>query len=116
MRLVLAIMLVAAIAPTALGAAVRPQVRLVDASPASVAGVGFQARERVVVRVTGSSGRLSRAVVTSARGAFVARFAKSVAASGCHQIAIVAVGANGDRAAWKSPPKACGPPPQPIGQ
>ena len=54
--------------------------------------------------------------MTSARGAFVARFAKSVSASGCRQIAIVAVGAMGDRAAWKSPPKACGPPPQPIGQ
>ena len=30
--------------------------------------------------------------MTSARGAFVARFAKSVSASGCRQIAIVAVG------------------------
>lgn len=112
----LAILLVAAIAPAALGAVVRPQVRLIDASPASVAGVGFRAHEHVAVRVTGSSGHLTRAVMTSARGAFVARFAKSVSASGCHQIAIVAVGAMGDRAAWKSPPKPCGPPPQPIGQ
>jgi hypothetical protein len=112
----LAILLVAALAPSALGAAVRPQVRLVDASPASVSGSGFRAHEHVAVRVSGSSGNLTRAVTTSAHGAFVARFTKSVSASGCHQIAILAVGAKGDRAAWKSPPKACGPPPQPIGQ
>ena len=64
--------------------------------------------------MTGGSNHLAQAVVTSARGAFVARFARSVSASGCGQLVIVAVGAKGDRAAWKSPPKSCGPPPQPI--
>ncbi len=116
MRLILATLLLAAFAPAALGAAGRPHVRLTDGSPATVTGAGFGAREHVVVTVKGSSSRLVKTVVTSARGAFVARFAKSVSASGCNQIAIVAVGAKGDRAAWKSPPKSCGPPPQPVGE
>ncbi len=83
-------------------------------SPAKVAGAGFQARERVVVKVTGGSNHLALAVVTSARGAFVARFARPLAATGCRQLVIAAVGARGDQPAWKSPPKSCGPPPQPI--
>jgi uncharacterized protein YbjT (DUF2867 family) len=112
-RLLLAALVVAALAAPASGAA-RPRVRLMDLTPASVAGTGFRGRERVLVTVTGSSGRLRRAVVTSAGGAFVVRFARAVSTAGCNQLAISAVGAKGDRAYWKSPPKACGPPPQPI--
>ena len=114
MRLLLGALLLAALAPAAWGSS-RPQVRLVGASPATVAGTGFQARERVVVTLTGGSGRLARAVVTGARGSFVARFARAVPVTGCSQLAIAAVGARGDRAAWKSPARPCGPPPQPIG-
>jgi hypothetical protein len=113
MRVMLAALLLAAIAPAAWGAA-RPQVRLSDASPATVAGTGFQARERVVVTVTAGSSRLSKAVVAGANGAFVARFAKAVSASGCGHVVIVAVGVQGDRASWKSAPQSCGTPPQPV--
>jgi hypothetical protein len=109
MRLSLAVLLLVVFAATAQGA-VHPQLRLLDLSPASVAGTGFRPSEHVVVTVTGGSNRLRRSVVTSARGAFVARFATPIAAPGCSQLAIVAVGARGDRASWKSPPKSCGPP------
>ena len=102
-------LLLVAFVPAAHGA-VHPQLRLLDFSPASVAGTGFRPRERVVVTVTGGLNRLRRSVVTSARGAFVARFATAIAAPSCGQLAIVAVGARGDRASWKSPPKSCGPP------
>jgi hypothetical protein len=113
MRLILAMLTVVVFAPAARGA-VHPQLRLLDLSPASVAGAGFHPRERVVVTVTGGSNRLRRAVVTSARGTFVARFAEAIAAPGCSQLVLVAIGARGDRASWKSPAKSCGPPPQPI--
>ena len=113
MRLILAVIVLGALVPAAWGSS-RPQVRLTAFSPARVAGTGFQARERVVVKVTGGTNRLARAVVTSAHGAFVARFARPLAATGCRQLVIAAVGANGDHAAWKSPPKPCGPPPQPL--
>ena len=113
MRLIVAVLVLGALVPAA-WAASRPQVRLVVGSPASVAGTGFRARERVVVKVTGGSDHLARAVMTSARGAFVARFAHPISATGCRQLVIAAVGAKGDRAAWKSPPRSCGPPPQPV--
>jgi hypothetical protein len=113
MRLMLAVVVLGVLVPAAWGSS-RPQVRLTGFSPAQAAGTGFQARERVVVRVTGGSNHLARAVVTSARGAFVARFARPLAATGCRQLVLTAIGANGDRAAWKSPPKSCGPPPQPL--
>ena len=113
MRVILAALLVAAIAPAAWGAA-RPQVRLMGASPATVAGSGFQAQERVVVSVSTTSTHLSKTLLASERGAFVARFAKAVSATGCGRIAIVAVGAGGDRAAWKSAPQSCGTPQQPV--
>jgi hypothetical protein len=111
-RVLLAVLLVVVVAPTAVGA-IRPQVRLMTASPASVAGTGFKARERVTVTVTGTSSPLAKSVVTGAKGGFVAHFARAVSAAACRQIAIVAVGAGGDRAAWKSPQRACGPPPGP---
>jgi uncharacterized membrane protein YedE/YeeE len=114
MRLVLAVLLVLAFAPAAQGTTSRPQLHLLNVTPASVGGSGFRARERVVVTLTGGSNHLKRTVLTNARGAFVARFTKAVAAPGCSQLAILAVGAQGDRASWKSPAKSCGPPPQPI--
>lgn len=84
------------------------------ASPATVAGTGFQARERVVVTVTAGSSHLSKAVVVGDHGAFVARFAKAVSAARCGHVVIVAVGAQGDRASWKSAPQSCGTPQQPV--
>jgi membrane peptidoglycan carboxypeptidase len=115
MRVMMAALLAAAIVPAAWGAA-RPQVRLMAASPATVAGTGFQAGERVVVSVSTDSTHLSKALVVTEHGAFVAHFTKAVAASGCGRVAILAVGSAGDRAAWKSAPRSCGTPQQPITQ
>lgn len=115
MRGVLAVVLAAVVVPAAL-AVTRPHVRLVDWSPAAVSGTGFQPQERVVVVVTSSTTRLSKAVETTTRGTFVARFRKSVHVPDCGQIAVSAVGASGDRAAWKSPPPTCGAQQQPVGQ
>jgi hypothetical protein len=112
-RLILVVLVLGALAPAA-WAASRPQVRLVAFSPGQVAGTGFHARERVVVRVTGGRNRLERAVMTSPSGGFVARFTAPLAATGCRQLVIAAVGARGDHAAWKAPPRSCGPPPQPV--
>jgi hypothetical protein len=114
-RLILTALLLGALVPAALGAT-GPHVRLVAFSPASVSGTGFHPRERVAVRVTGRSNELARTVVTSAHGAFVARFSKGLSPVACGQLVIVAVGAKGDRAAWKSPLQPCGPPPQPVDQ
>lgn len=87
-----------------------------NASPARVAGSGFQAQERVVVTVSAGSTQLSKAVVASARGVIVAHFVKAVAVSPCGHILVVAVGSTGDRAAWKSAPQSCGTPQQPVSQ
>jgi hypothetical protein len=113
MRVVLAALVAAALVPTAL-ASVKPQVRLVAFSPARVAGSGFRARERVTVTVSSPSTRLRTTVRTSAGGSFLARFTRRARTSACNQVAVVAVGARGDRAAWKSPPQPCGAQVQPV--
>ena len=115
MRVLLAVLLAAAIVPAAWGAD-GPRVRLMSASPATVAGTGFTAGERVVVSVSTDATHLSKAIVVTEHGAFVAHFEKTVAASGCGRVAIVAVGSAGDRASWKSAPRSCGAPMQPITQ
>ena len=112
MRLFLAALLAMLLVPTALASA-RPQVRVMAFAPARIAGTGFKPRERVVVTVTGTSTHLKKTVLVGAGGAFVARFTAGAGAAGCRQIAVLAVGASGDRASWKSPQKPCGPPPAP---
>lgn len=107
MKLVLALALVAVAAPLA-HAAGRPAVRLVAFSPATVAGTGFHARERILVTVGSGKAAMSRRVVSTGRGAFVARFTKPVRRTPCEPVFVTAVGSRGDRAAWKSPPPQCG--------
>lgn len=97
----------ALLVPAAVGSTA-PRVRLLDASPAVVSGAGFHPRERVVVTVRAGTTRLSKAVETSARGAFVARFARTLHVPACGQLAVAARGALGDHAAWKSPLPDCG--------
>jgi uncharacterized protein (DUF58 family) len=115
MRVLLGAALALVLVPAVL-AATGPRVRLTDRSPATVAGTGFHTRERVVVTVTANRARMAKTVLTTAGGAFVARFAHDIALAPCGQLAVSAVGARGDRAAWKMPPEVCGAPPQPIGQ
>jgi hypothetical protein len=93
--------------PAALAAGT-PRVHLADRAPATVAGVGFRHAERVLVTVSNGKVKLSKRVLTNARGTFTARFAHVLPMAACGQIAITAVGARGDRAGWKTPPQVCG--------
>jgi hypothetical protein len=115
MRVLLGATLALVLVPAALATS-QPRVRLADRTPATVAGTGFHARERVVVTVYARPAHLSKTVVTTARGTFLARFAQNLVVAQCGQVAVSAVGVRGDRAAWKTPPEVCGAPPQPIGQ
>lgn len=107
MKLALVLVLVAVAVPLA-RAAGRPVVRLVHVSPATVSGTGFHPRERILVTVGSGRTAMRRRVVSTARGGFVARFAKPLRKTACDQVFVTAVGARGDRAAWKSPPPVCG--------
>jgi hypothetical protein len=107
MRIVLAALLAAVLAPAAL-AAPGAHVRLAGSG---VIGSGFHGRERVVVTVRTGSRHWTKTIVTSARGAFTVRFALPVG-GGCRGFAVLAVGAKGERAAWKSPARPCA---NPIG-
>jgi hypothetical protein len=108
MRIVLLLVLAAALAPTAL-AAPAAHVRLAGSG---VLGAGFHPRERVVVTVRTGSSHWTKTVVTTDRGTFTARFTLPVGSAGCPGFSVLAVGAKGERAAWKSPPRPCA---NPIG-
>ncbi|HVU77277.1 MAG TPA: hypothetical protein VHC67_06825 [Gaiellaceae bacterium] len=106
MRIVLLVAIAAVLAPAAL-AAPPPHVRL---AAAGVVGTGFHARERVTLTVRAGAEHWTKAVVTNAAGAFTARVAVTVASGGCQGVSVLAVGARGERAAWKAPPRPCGNP------
>jgi hypothetical protein len=101
-------LLAASLAPAALAGS-GAHVRLAGSG---VVGSGFHARERVVVTVRTGARHWTKAVVTSARGAFTARFTLPIASAGCRGFSVVAVGSKGERVAWKSPPRPCA---NPIG-
>jgi len=115
MRVALAAIAAVALVPAAFAAG-EPRVHLAGFTPALVTGTGFHAEERVVVTVRHGTLALSKAVRTSSHGTFVVRFARDVASMPCGEVAIIAIGARGDRAAWKTPPAVCGAQQQPIGQ
>lgn len=103
MRIVLLLVLAAVLVPAAL-AAPRAHVRLVGTG---VVGAGFHPRERVVVTLRTRSEHWTRSVVAGSTGGFVVRFAVPLSRGGCEGFSVLAVGAKGERAAWKSPPKPC---------
>lgn len=107
MKTILALVVAGAIVPAALASA-RPTVRLLVPSPATVSGKGFHPHERVVVTVRNGTKALHKRTRATMHGAFVARFAEAAPGGTCGQIVVTAVGARGDRAAWKSPPRVCG--------
>lgn len=107
MKTILAILLAGAIVPAALASS-KPTVRLLVPSPATVSGKGFHPRERVVVTVENGTAKLSKTIRTSVQGSFMARFTQAAPGGTCGQVVVTAVGARGDRAAWKSPPRMCG--------
>jgi hypothetical protein len=98
-------------------AASAPRVRVALTPPLTVRGTGFAPHERVTVTLTAGTTRLEHAVRATAAGAFVARWDGAAPLPACRaSLVVVAVGVHGDRAVWKSLPRVCGAPPQPIGQ
>ena len=86
----------------------RPVLRLVDASPVTFRGTGFEADEHVRVAFVGTT-RAVRRIVASAQGRFVVRFA-GADANACSGFSAIAVGDRGSRATFKRAPGQC---PQP---
>lgn len=105
---ILGLLLVAALVPVTALAAGRTHVRLTGLSPLAVRGTGFHARERVVVTVRAGTQTLVVRTTSSATGAFTARFARTLPGRMCDGLVVTAVGARGDKAAWKAPPSVCG--------
>jgi hypothetical protein len=106
-RICLAALLAALLVPAALAAS-RPSIHAVSLTPTRIAGTGFHPAERVMVTVRSDTAVAHVAVRSTARGSFVARLAKPLAKTPCGQIAVMATGAHGDHATWKSPPRVCG--------
>ena len=74
MRTIALAALALAVAAPSFGSTIRPRVWLVDETPVTIAGTGFQARERVTVRL-GLPGKLwKKSVVAGPRGGFTMRF------------------------------------------
>ena len=111
MRTLAVLAAISAAAIVGLGAARgegRPVLRLVDTSPVTFRGAGFEADEHVRVLFTGTT-RAVRRVVASAQGRFVVRFA-GADANACTGFSATAVGDRGSRATFKRAPGQC---PQP---
>jgi hypothetical protein len=112
----LALGLVVAQAAFGASAVGKPRVALDDVSPLTVVGSGFPAREAVVVTVQGKGIHLQKTVGSTAKGAFSARWNRSVVIGRCNNNAIVvtARAADGTRAVWKPViVKPCPPPIEP---
>jgi hypothetical protein len=77
----------------------KPHLRLLDATPLTLKGTHFRARERVRITVTTSETQ-TRTVRTARDGSFTTQFA-DVPLTRCSGLAVQAVGARGDRASLK---------------
>jgi hypothetical protein len=84
------------------------RLRLLDVSPVSFRGTGFQPRERVRVVVYVRERAVKR-VAAGPRGGFVVRF-DDLRADPCAAFSAVAVGTKGSRATFKRPLPECAPP------
>ena len=85
--------------------AIRPTLRLVDASSVAFRGTGFKAHERVRVSVYAGE-RATKRVTAGVRGRFLVRFS-SVDPNACSGFSAVAVGNEGSRASFKRSPGMC---------
>ncbi len=85
--------------------AVKPSLRLADASPLALRGNGFRPKEHVVVIVSARR-RVSRRTVASRGGTFELVF-PGVDASNCSGFSATAVGNRGSRASYKRAPGQC---------
>jgi hypothetical protein len=93
----------------AAAAAPAPRLLLVDRTPLTVAGRGFEADAAVHVRVSFGRTQLTKTTTSSGRGAFTARWQRSAGDSSCTQMTVVATSAH-RRATLKIVPQglACG--------
>ena len=109
----LVLIFVLALAVPAAAAERRPALRVLDEHPVTVAGTGFGARERVVVRVAPTSepaySKVVRATIT---GRFTAVFVERSVPE-CAGYTITAVGGMGSRAKFRELPPPCGIDPAP---
>ena len=92
-----AILVLATIAPATTGAAPEPRLRIERWSPATVTGADFRAHERVRVVLHHPGKAETRRTHTNANGRFSARFA-DVTLDRCSRYSITATGSSGSRA------------------
>jgi hypothetical protein len=111
-RLALAILAALLLAPATAARTERARLWLVEPSPLTVAGSGFDARERVTVTVW-TKERRARTVTASATGRWRLVF-RAAEVRACEPYSIVAKGDHGSRASLKFMPEC--PPIQPIDQ
>jgi hypothetical protein len=106
----IAVAAVAVVLPAA--AASNESLRLVDRASLELAGRGFEAGERVRVRVDIAGERTVRRVRASRAGLFRAAF-PGLNFDPCIGMTAVATGSQGSRASLKRAPRECPPPLQP---
>ena len=107
------LILAAALAFPASGAATAAQIRLADDSPVRVVGWGFPRHERVTVRVAVSGkAPLKRVLTTTTTGRFDVRFA-ATSLGACDSFTITATSRSGASAKKIEIPPSCGIVPSP---
>jgi hypothetical protein len=85
-----------------------PSIRFVELAPARVAGAHFEPGEQVTVTLYAGAARRVRTVRATRNGAFAIDFGTLRRKDRCSgSVAVVAVGANGERAGRKLPPMQC---------
>jgi hypothetical protein len=108
-RLVLLALVIALGGTATASAGSSARVRFSSTDPVTIRGTGFYAGERVRVTLRGPDVKRVRVVVTTPRGAFMARFG-SVGIDRCtDSLYAAAVGRRGDRAGAKLPQPQCPP-------
>jgi hypothetical protein len=109
MRALLPIVLLLALLLPAAAVATAPRLAVADATPLTVKGSGFRAREhiRVIVSLPGSSAHWTTA---NATGGFTVRFS-AMAPDSCTAYVVHAAGVRGDTAVLRVRPPEC---PQPL--
>lgn len=82
----------------------KPRIAIGEASPLTVVGIGFPAREAVVVTVSGKALRLRKTVTSLATGRFSASWNRTLTVDGCTPFGVSALAADGTRAFLKMVP------------
>jgi hypothetical protein len=90
------------------GASGQPALRFTGLVPVKVSGTGFAASERVRVTLLAGDARRVRTALTTRTGTFAVDFGTLARKDRCgSSISVSAVGATGDRASRRLPPREC---------